>query len=161
MGTSNERSSAMTEYYKRGQYIPGLRIDSMNALAVMAGMMHARDFVKQGNGPLVCEFVTYRFAGHSVSDPGIAYRTREEVQEHRAYDPITTFKEALADWGIMSNDEARDIDKEVRKMVQNEVDEAEKMAAPETKPEILFEDIFVRGSEPTQRRGRTTDETLV
>lgn len=150
----------MTEYYKRGHYIPGLRVDGMDPLAVMAAVRHGREYIKQEKGPLVFEYVTYRYSGHSMSDPGIAYRTREELQKHRAEDPITNFKQTMADWGIMSNDEAKEIDTEVRKTVKSEVEVAENMAAPEPKPEILFEDIYVRGSEPTQRRGRTSDETV-
>ena len=150
----------MTEYYKRGQYIPGLQIDAMDVLAVLAAVKHGREFVKAGNGPLVCEYVTYRYAGHSVSDPGIAYRTREELKSYRAIDPISSFKNKLVDWGVITEDEAKTIDKEVRKHVNDEVAVAEQMPEPEPRPDILYEDIYVRGSEPRQRRGRTTDESL-
>lgn len=159
MGTSVERASAMTEYYKRGQYIPGLRVNGMDVLAVLAAIRHGKRFVQAGNGPLLYEYQTYRYAGHSMSDPGIAYRSREEVQSERSNDPISNLKERLVDWGVMTEDEAKAIDKDVREKVNEEVSEAEKMPDPEPRLDVLFEDIYVRGSEPSQRRGRTVDET--
>ncbi|OQE46906.1 hypothetical protein PENCOP_c001G02071 [Penicillium coprophilum] len=159
MGTSDKRASAMTEYYKRGQYIPGLRIDGMDVLAVLTAVKHGRDFVKRGNGPLVYEYVTYRFAGHSMSDPGIAYRSRAELQKTRENDPLTNLKMKLVDWGIITEDEAKAIEKEVRRFVNEEVENAKQMPAPEASLDVLFEDIYVPGSEPSQRRGRTVDET--
>ncbi|CAG7949492.1 unnamed protein product [Penicillium nalgiovense] len=159
MGTSAERASAMTEYYKRGHYIPGLRVDGMDVIAVMAAVKHGRDFVKRGNGPLVYEYVTYRFAGHSMSDPGIAYRTREEMRRNRANDPLTYLKARLVDWGIVTEDEAKNMEKEVKRIIKEEVEDAQKMPAPEARLDVLFEDIYVPGSEPAQRRGRTVDET--
>lgn len=160
MGTSVDRASAMTEYYKRGQYIPGLRINGMDVLAVLSAIRHGKQFVQAGNGPLVYEYHTYRYAGHSMSDPGIAYRSREELQSQRANDPISNLKERLIRWGVFSEEEAKAIDKDVRKNVNDAVAEAEKMPEPENNMDILFEDIYVRGSEPHQRRGRTVDETF-
>lgn len=159
MGTSVERASAMTEYYKRGYYIPGLRINGMDVLAVIAAMKYGKDYVLGGNGPLLYEFQTYRYAGHSVSDPGTAYRTKDEVQAERAHDPITTYREKLIKWGVFSDDEAKTMDKEIRRKVDHEAQEAEKMAEPPLTSDVLFEDVYVRGSEPAQRRGRTVDET--
>ncbi|GMF73355.1 unnamed protein product [Aspergillus oryzae] len=152
-------TSAMTEYYKRGQYIPGLRINGMDVLAVLSAVRYGKNFIQAGNGPLVYEYMTYRYAGHSMSDPGIAYRSREELKDQRANDPISNFKERLIEWGVFSEEDAKAIDKNVRSKVNDEVAEAEKMPEPDTKLDILFEDIYVRGSEPQQRRGRTIDET--
>ncbi|KAJ5093837.1 pyruvate dehydrogenase E1 component alpha subunit mitochondrial precursor [Penicillium angulare] len=160
MGTSAERASASTDYFKRGFYIPGLRVNGMDVLAVLAAVKHGRNFVKAGNGPLVYEYATYRYAGHSMSDPGIAYRTREELQEERENDPISNLKAKLIEWDILSDTEAKAIDKDVRALVNHEVEEAQKMLVPQTKSDVLFEDIYVRGSEPSQRRGRTVDETF-
>ncbi|OQD74021.1 hypothetical protein PENDEC_c012G05360 [Penicillium decumbens] len=160
MGTSTERASASTEYYKRGQYIPGMKVDGMDVLAVLAAVRHGREWVKAGNGPLLYEYATYRFAGHSMSDPGIAYRGREELKQQRSNDPISNLQSKLVDWEIMTQDEARTIDKEVRAMVKREVEAAEQMPEPEPRWDILFEDIYVRGSEPKQRRGRTVDESV-
>ncbi|OJJ85868.1 putative pyruvate dehydrogenase E1 component alpha subunit [Aspergillus glaucus CBS 516.65] len=159
MGTSVERASAMTEYYKRGQYIPGLRINAMDVLAVLASTRFAKDYVQSGKGPLVYEYLTYRYAGHSMSDPGIAYRTREELQAHRANDPIINFREKLVEWGVLTEDEAKAVDKDVRGMINQEVQDALNMPDPPNTFDTLYQDIYVRGSEPQQRRGRTVDET--
>ena len=65
MGTAANRSSALTDYYKRGQYIPGLKVNGMDVLAVMKAVQHTKDWVVNGNGPILLEFVTYRYGGHS------------------------------------------------------------------------------------------------
>lgn len=160
MGTSVERSSAMTEYYKRGQYIPGLRIDAMDVLSVLSAVKYGKEYVQAGKGPLVYEYVTYRYAGHSMSDPGIQYRTREELQANRANDPISNFKIRLVEWGVLTEDQAKEMDKKVREEVNKEAEVAENMPYPPNTPEVLYQDIYVRGSEPKQRRGRTVDESI-
>ncbi|KAL2000232.1 hypothetical protein VTN02DRAFT_3375 [Thermoascus thermophilus] len=149
----------MTEYYKRGQYIPGLRVNGMDVLAVMAAVKHGRDYVRAGNGPLVYEYVTYRYAGHSMSDPGVIYRSREELRQKRKDDPITKLKEKLLDWKVYTEDEAKDTEKEVRAQVSQAAAEAEQMVEPPATPTTLFQDVYVRGSEPLWMRGRTADET--
>lgn len=149
----------MTEYYKRGQYIPGLRVDGMDVLAVLSAVRHGRDYVKAGNGPILYEYVTYRYAGHSMSDPGVAYRGREELKRERGNDPIINLKTKLVHWGIFTDDEAKTIDRDVRKMVKHEVEKAEQMPVPEPRLDALFKDIYVPGSEPLQRRGRTLEES--
>lgn len=163
MGTSVERASAKTEYYERGQYIPGIRVDGMDVLAVMSLVKYARDLIINGanghRGPIVAEFVTYRFAGHSMSDPGIIYRTREEIQEKRKQDPISVLKSRLIEMGINTEDELRKIDKEVRSFIGEEVAAAEKMDDPPPTPSTLYQDIYVRGSEPESIRGRSVHET--
>ncbi|KFY76711.1 hypothetical protein V499_03720 [Pseudogymnoascus sp. VKM F-103] len=160
MGTSMNRSSALTDYYKRGQYIPGLKVNGMDVLAVKAAVAHAKSHAVSGHGPVVLEYLTYRYGGHSMSDPGTTYRTREEIQRMRSTnDPIAGLKSRLLDWEVVSEEELKGIDKQARSDVDKEVAEAEKMAAPEASEKILFEDIYVRGSEPEFMRGRTVDET--
>jgi pyruvate dehydrogenase E1 component alpha subunit len=159
MGTAANRSSALTDYYKRGQYIPGLKVNGMDVLAVKAAVQHGRAWATSGNGPLVLEYVTYRYGGHSMSDPGTTYRTREEIQRMRStQDPIAGLKTKLLDWGVVTEDELKAIDKEARSNVDAEVAEAEQMEFPDATPQILYEDIYVRGSEPQFMRGRTPDE---
>ena len=159
MGTAANRAAALTEYYKRGQYIPGLKVNGMDILAVKAAVQYGKQHTTQGHGPLVLEYVTYRYGGHSMSDPGTTYRTREEIQRMRStQDPIAGLKQKLLDWSVTTEEELKGIDKEARASVDREVAAAEKMAVPETTPKILYEDIYVRGSEPAFMRGRTPDE---
>ncbi|KAL8745880.1 MAG: hypothetical protein Q9190_002026 [Brigantiaea leucoxantha] len=159
MGTAANRAAALTEYYKRGQYIPGLKVNGMDILAVKAAVEHGKRHTVAGQGPLVLEYVTYRYGGHSMSDPGTTYRTREEIQRMRSTnDPIAGLKQKLLDWNVTSEEELKGIDKDARGYVDGEVAEAEKMAAPEPTWKNLYEDIYVRGSEPQFLRGRTPDE---
>lgn len=94
-----------------------------------------------------------------MSDPGIAYRTREELQSQRANDPISNLRGRLIDWGILSEDEAKAIEKDVRSQINKEVEEALQMPYPPETLDTLFQDVYVRGTEPRQRRGRTIDES--
>jgi len=161
MGTSAARSSALTDYYKRGQYIPGLKVNGMDVIAVKAAVKYAKQWTEEGHGPMVLEYVTYRYGGHSMSDPGTTYRTREEIQRMRSTnDPIAGLKQHILDWTVASEDELKTIDKEARAYVNEEVKIAEEMPAPEATPKILFEDIYVRGTEPQFVRGRTPDENF-
>jgi pyruvate dehydrogenase E1 component alpha subunit len=161
MGTSAARSSALTDYYKRGQYIPGIKVNGMDVLAIKAAVQYGREYATEGKGPLVYEYVTYRYGGHSMSDPGTTYRSREEIQRMRStHDPIAGLKQKLLDWSVVTEEELKTIDKEARSHVDAEVAEAEQMAAPEPNSRILYEDIFVRGSEPLWQRGRSVDETF-
>jgi len=160
MGTSANRSSALTDYYKRGQYIPGLRVNGMDILAVKQASAFAKEYTVSGKGPLVMEFVTYRYGGHSMSDPGTTYRTREEIQRMRStQDPIQGLKQRILDWGVVSEDELKSLDKEAKQLVDKEVHEAEEAPFPDSTSKILFEDIYVPGSEPEYLRGRTVEET--
>ncbi|KAI1769069.1 dehydrogenase E1 component-domain-containing protein [Hypoxylon sp. FL1150] len=161
MGTAAARSSALTDYYKRGQYIPGLKVNGMDVLAVKAAVAYGKEWTTSGNGPLVLEYVTYRYGGHSMSDPGTTYRTREEIQRMRSTnDPIAGLKQKILDWEVCTEDELKSIDKEARKHVNDEVAVAEAMPVPENSPQILYEDIYVRGTEPQFMRGRTPDENF-
>ncbi|CAK7224427.1 alpha subunit of pyruvate dehydrogenase [Sporothrix curviconia] len=159
MGTSASRSSALTDYYKRGQYIPGLKVNGMDVLAVKAAVQYGKEWTQNDNGPLVLEYVTYRYGGHSMSDPGTTYRTREEIQRMRSTnDPIAGLKQKILDWGVVNEEELKGLDKEARSYVNEEVAAAEEMALPECNLDVLFNDIYVKGSEPSFIRGRTADE---
>ncbi|KAJ8611523.1 hypothetical protein MRB53_037930 [Persea americana] len=177
MGTAANRASANTDYYKRGDYIPGLKVNGMDVLAVKAAVQYGKEHTVSGKGPLVFEYVTYRYGGHSMSDPGTTYRvctpyfptiptltsvqTREEIQRMRStQDPIAGLKQKLIDWGVTTEEELKTIDKDARAAVDAEVAEAEKMSPPEPTPEVLFEDIYVRGSEPAFMRGRIPEENF-
>jgi len=137
MGTPTERHAGSTEFYKRGDYIPGIQVDGMEILSVREATKFAIDYCGQGNGPLVFEISTYRYHGHSMSDPGTSYRTKQEVQEVRqSRDPITGFRERLVGAGLAEATELKQIEQQVRK----EVDAATKKAR--TDDEIGVEELF-------------------
>ncbi|KAK6455316.1 alpha subunit of pyruvate dehydrogenase [Scheffersomyces xylosifermentans] len=160
MGTAASRSSAIVDYYKRGQYIPGLKVNGMDVLATYQASKFAKDWAAQGNGPLVLEYETYRYGGHSMSDPGTTYRTREEVQHMRSRnDPIAGLKAILLDKEIATEEEIKAYDKEARKYVDEQVAAAEADSPPEAKMDILFEDVYVPGSEIPVLRGRISDDS--
>lgn len=154
MGTSAKRSSCNVNYYQRGDVLPGLWVDGMDVVAVKLATEFARDYVIN-HGPLVMEVVTYRYSGHSMSDPGTSYRSRDEVQEVRqTRDPISSFKDKIINAGLVTADELKKIDIEIKK----EVDEATKAAKADTEiglPELTTDvysnnlDGDIRGANPT------------
>ncbi|KTW28391.1 pyruvate dehydrogenase (acetyl-transferring) E1 component, alpha subunit [Pneumocystis carinii B80] len=158
MGTSAERSSAMTDYYKRGHYIPGIQVDGMNVLAIKQASVFSKQYSLE-NGPLVMEFVTYRYGGHSMSDPGTSYRTREEIQHVRnTNDCISLLKNTMLEYNVITESELKTIDKSIRSHVDKEVKEAEESEFPTPDPKTLFSDIYVPGSNPDYFRGRWSGE---
>lgn len=119
MGTSVERAAANTNYYTRGDVIPGIWVDGMDVLAVREATKFAVEMCRAGKGPLVMETATYRYHGHSMSDPGTSYRTREEIQEVRqTRDPISSFREKILSAELTTAEELKQIDQEIREEVE-------------------------------------------
>jgi pyruvate dehydrogenase E1 component alpha subunit len=142
MGTSIQRSSAEPELFRRGQAhrIPGLQVDGMDVLAVHGAAQVALEWTRSGKGPVLLELLTYRYRGHSMSDPA-RYRTREEVQDVREHnDPITHAERALEAMGV-KQDELKAIDKEIKDIVVNAAKFAED--TPEPAPAELYTDVLV------------------
>lgn len=158
MGTSDKRSSASTEYFKRGDYIPGIKVNGMDVLSVYKACQWAKEWTTSGKGPLVMELATYRYGGHSMSDPGTTYRTREEIQHMRSTsDPITGMKHILIENGVATEADLKAIDKEARKVVDEALKKAE--AAPEPSLSSFHTHIYQAGSEPSKVvRGREPNE---
>jgi len=142
MGTSVNRSSAEDQLYKRGESfrIPGLQIDGMDVLAVRGAAETALKWVRGGKGPILLELKTYRYRGHSMSDPA-KYRSREEVQAVREKsDPIEHAQRELQAMGV-KEEELKAIDTGIKKIVIEAADFAEQ--APEPDPGELYTDILV------------------
>ncbi|SJL09729.1 probable PDA1-pyruvate dehydrogenase (lipoamide) alpha chain precursor [Armillaria ostoyae] len=158
MGTSAERSSANTEYFKRGDYIPGLQVNGMDIVAAKQAVEYARKWtVEDKKGPLLLEFVTYRYGGHSMSDPGTTYRTREEVQRMRStQDPIHGLMKYIEEWGLATEQELKQIDKDAKAEIDAAVEEAK--LSPEPDEKELWTSIYYAGTEPPFMRGREREE---
>jgi pyruvate dehydrogenase E1 component alpha subunit len=142
MGTSVNRASAEDQLYKRGESfrIPGIQVDGMDVLAVRGAAETAIEWVRAGKGPLLLELKTYRYRGHSMSDPA-KYRSREEVQAVREKsDPIEAAKRELEAMGV-SEDELKQLDKDIRAIVVESADFAEQ--SPEPEPGELYTDVLV------------------
>jgi pyruvate dehydrogenase E1 component alpha subunit len=142
MGTSVERSSSEPDFYKRGESfrIPGIQVDGMDVLAVRGAAEEAMAWTQAGKGPIILELLTYRYRGHSMSDPA-KYRSREEVQDYREHrDPIERVKAELAKAGI-GDDEVTAIDKEIKGIVVEAAKFAEE--APEPEAGELHTDVLV------------------
>ncbi|XP_051910577.1 pyruvate dehydrogenase E1 component subunit alpha, mitochondrial-like isoform X1 [Hippocampus zosterae] len=151
MGTSAERASASTDYYKRGDYIPGIRVDGMDVLCVREAVKFAADLCRAGKGPIVLELQTYRYHGHSMSDPGVSYRSREEIQEVRSKnDPIALLKEQMLSNNMASAEELKEMDVAIRK----EVEEAAQFATADSEPPLddMCNHIF-KNDPPLEVRG--------
>ncbi len=138
MGTSIARHSCNNDYYTMGNVIPGLKMDGMNVLAVREGMKHVREYVSQGNGPMVVEMSTYRFHGHSMTDPGKTYRDRAEVAAMREkHDPNDFVKHLLLEHTDATEDELKAIEKDVRAEVAAACDRAKAGSKPESTDDLV------------------------
>jgi pyruvate dehydrogenase E1 component alpha subunit len=141
MGTSIDRHSSIIDYYKMGNAVPGIRIDGMNVLAVREGIRFAKEWCGSGNGPMYVEMMTYRYHGHSMSDPGTTYRNREEIAFTRSTrDPLEYVKKCILESGFADEVGLKESEKRIRKEVQNEVLKAKE--SPKPPPEELFTHIF-------------------
>jgi pyruvate dehydrogenase E1 component alpha subunit len=141
MGTSQERHAA-GELYKRGEPygIPGKKVDGMNVLKVRDAAEEALEYIRMGKGPMILEMVTYRYRGHSMSDPA-KYRTKEEVEEWRGnHDPIETLRNLILKEGI-TEDALKNIEREIKEIVNDAAEFAQ--TSPEPDPSELWTDVLV------------------
>ena len=142
MGTSIERSSAQTNFAKRGEAfgIPGEQVDGMDVRTVLEAGRRALEHARSGEGPYILEMQTYRYRGHSMSDPA-KYRTRDEVQKMRTErDPIEHLKAYMTEKGFGDEESLKALDKKVRATVAEAADFAQ--ASPEPDPSELYTDIL-------------------
>lgn len=141
MGTSVERSAAVSDLSERGRAfgIPGGQVDGMDVAATFQAAQEAVADLRAGKGPLLLEMMTYRYRGHSMSDPA-KYRSREEVSRVREErDPIEHAREALLEGGHADEDALKEIDREIKAVVNEAADFARE--APEPDPARLRDDI--------------------
>ena len=142
MGTAVSRASSVIELHRRGESfgIPGRRVNGMNVVEVRAAGDEAVAWCRAGKGPIILEMMTYRYRGHSMSDPA-KYRTKEEVQKMRAeHDPIDQARRMLLDSGGATEDRLKEIDREVKDIVTGAAEFAQH--SPEPDPSELWTDVL-------------------
>ncbi|GGG24449.1 pyruvate dehydrogenase E1 component subunit alpha [Chelatococcus composti] len=142
MGTAVSRASAQTDFSKRGASfnIPGEQVDGMDVRAVKAAGERAIEWARSGKGPYILEMQTYRYRGHSMSDPA-KYRSKDEVQRMREeHDPIEQVRRRLIDQWKLSEDELKAVDAKVREIVN----EAAEFATNDPEPDAaeLYTDVL-------------------
>ncbi|PIN24929.1 Pyruvate dehydrogenase E1, alpha subunit [Handroanthus impetiginosus] len=143
MGTAEWRAAKSPAYYKRGDYVPGLKVDGMDAFAVKQACKFAKEHALK-NGPIILEMDTYRYHGHSMSDPGSTYRTRDEITGVRQErDPIERIRKLILAHDLATEKELKDTEKEVRKEVDEAIAKAKE--SPLADPSELFTNVYVKG----------------
>ena len=143
MGTAITRSSSETQLFKRGVSfnIPGEEVDGMDVVAVREAGKRAVEHARSGQGPMLLEMKTYRYRGHSMSDPA-KYRTKEEVDEFKAKrDPIEHVKKLIIDAGHADENALKEIDREIRAVVTESAEFAQQ--SPEPDPSELLTDVYI------------------
>lgn len=147
MGTSVERTSNVTELYQLGSAysMPSEPVDAMNVEEVHNAVARAAERGRRGEGPTLLEFRTYRYKGHSMSDPA-KYRTKEEVAAKKAEDPIEKVKVKLLDNGYATEDELKQIDKKIKAQVAESIKFAEESPYPD--PSEAYKDVYAQEDYP-------------
>jgi pyruvate dehydrogenase E1 component alpha subunit len=143
MGTSVARASASPDLYTRGEPygIPGTKVDGMDVVAVHAAAQAAVEHARSGAGPYILEMLTYRYRGHSMSDPA-KYRTKEEVSKMRTeHDPIDLVRKRLIDGGLSDEGALKAIDKDVKDLITAAAEFAQE--SPEPDPSELWTNVLV------------------
>ena len=142
MGTSTKRHAADTQLFKRGEPfgIPGVQVNGMDVLEVHKAATAAIAHVRSGKGPILLEMKTYRYRGHSMSDPA-KYRSKEEVEDYKEHrDSITHFREHLLKEGIANEAVLKKIEDEVKVVVNDAAEFAKE--SPEPNATELWTDIL-------------------
>lgn len=142
MGTSVERASASADLYRRGEAygIPGTVVDGMDVNAVYQAGQDAVAHVRGGKGPIILEMKTYRYRGHSMSDPA-KYRSKEELAKMRGeHDPIDRLRHKLIEDGVLDEDGFKDMDKAIKARVTEAAEFAQE--SPEPDPSELYTDVL-------------------
>ncbi len=147
MGTSVKRTSNVTELYQLGEAydIPSAPVDAMSVEAVHHAVAEAAERARKGDGPTLLEFRTYRYKGHSMSDPA-KYRTKEELESYKKKDPIEQVREVILKNKYATEEELKELDKKLKADVQECVDFAENSNFPD--PSEAYTDVYVESGYP-------------
>lgn len=150
MGTSVQRTSNVTELYTLGEAydMPSAPVDAMNPENVHVAVEEAAERARKGNGPSLLEFRTYRYKGHSMSDPA-KYRTKDELSEYKDRDPIEYVRSVLLENKWATEDELNEIDNRLKEVVKESVEFAENSAYPD--PSEAYKDVYVQEDYPLLR----------
>jgi len=147
MGTSVNRTSNVTDLYTIGEGydMPSEPVDGMDVEIVHDAVSRAAERARRGDGPTFLEFKTYRYRGHSMSDPQ-KYRTKEEVEEYKKRDPIEMIKDRILTNGIATEDELAAIDAKIKQTVEESVKFSEESPWPD--PSEIFTDMYIQADYP-------------
>eukprot|EP01013_Petalomonas_cantuscygni_P001745 TRINITY_DN11776_c0_g1_i1.p1 TRINITY_DN11776_c0_g1~~TRINITY_DN11776_c0_g1_i1.p1 ORF type:complete len:482 (+),score=87.83 TRINITY_DN11776_c0_g1_i1:202-1446(+) len=141
MGTSEGRAAANTAFFKRAEYIPGLKVDGMDYIAVKTAMQYARDWCVNGRGPVIVELDAYRYVGHSMSDPGTTYRSKDDVDAVRQKrDAIAKLKTLMYDLELADQPLVKEIETAVTKHVREENTKA--AGGAPSHPDLLWQHVY-------------------
>ena len=147
MGTSVERTSNVHDLYKLGlaYEMPSHQVDGMSCEAVHEAIAAAADFARKGNGPTLLEMKTYRYRGHSMSDPA-KYRTKEEVEEHKKQDPIELVLHTMRTNGWIDDKGVENAEAKISAIIDECVKFAEESPFPDASE--LYKDIYAEPDYP-------------
>jgi pyruvate dehydrogenase E1 component alpha subunit len=147
MGTSVSRTSNMTHLYKLGSAydMPSESVDGMQVESVHEAMEKAVQHAREGKGPYLLEIITYRFKGHSMSDPA-KYRTKEELESYKAKDPIEMVLKTMKEKKMATDSQLESINKRVKEIVEESVKFAEESPYPD--PSELYKDVYMQPDYP-------------
>jgi len=147
MGTSVKRTSNVTDLYKLGDayYIPSQPVDAMKVEEVHKAVTEAAERARKGKGPSLLEFRTYRYKGHSMSDPA-KYRTKEEVETYKKQDPLEQVRSTILKQKFAKEEDLKNIESKIKEVVNDAVKFAEESPYPD--PSELFKDVYMQEDYP-------------
>ena len=147
MGTSVKRTSNVEDLYTLGEAydMPSFPVNAMLVEDVHNAVAEAAERARSGEGPTLLEFRTYRYKGHSISDPG-KYRTKDEVAEYKEQDPITQCMKSIMEHDYATEDELKEIEKKVKEQVEEAIAFADESEFPD--PEAALTDVYVQKDYP-------------
>ena len=142
MGTAVNRAAAGSELYKRGESfgIKGDMVDGMNIFKVIDAAQKAGDYVRSGKGPYILEVQTYRYRGHSMSDPA-KYRTKEELDSYKSNDPIDIVSKEMIKRKFATEKELEKINKDIIKEIKEAAEFA--LNSPFPVDDDLYTDVYI------------------